>query len=970
MDFNRLHKIIAAVVFFVAFFVYFSTAQVSVSFWDCGEFIASAVLMQVPHPPGTPFFLILGRLFSLIPFGEDLAFRVNMVSVLSSTFTVLFVYLIIVKLIRNYNKDQENGAIDKLGTYISAAIGAFSLAFADTFWFNSVEAEVYALSTFFIGIVTWLVMVWNEKADDVDGNKYLILIAYLIGLSTGVHLLAVLASVSIMMVVIFRKYIDDFENLKKTGVLLATHAGIVLLVMMGLWATQTQSSPVGFEEAGAFDWRMLMIVGVVSIVFMLFFRKKIFTKNSFYFPIILGGVVLLVVYPGIVKYIPNLISTIGKNNIVLDMIIILTIFAVIGYVIYYSRKNHKETLNLVAKCFLFAFLGFSSYSMIIIRSNQDTPINLNSPKTFSELVSYLNREQYGDAPLFQRRYSMEPQHQNIYRNYSSDFDFFVSWQMDHMFNRYLLWNYAGRNSTIQDDGVNWGQLLGIPFFLGLLGVFYHFRKDWKMASIYLVLFLMLGYIMAIYFNMQEPQPRERDYFYTGAFFVFSIWVGLGVRGILDFVKEKFEGSSFVKPIMSLIIIVSFIAVPINMLASNYFKNDRSKNYVPWDYSYNLLQSVAPNGIIFTNGDNDTFPLWYLQDVEGVRQDVRVVNLSLLNTAWYIDQMKNTEPHGAQKINLSYSDSQIQSIGPSRWEPRNVSIDVPQEIIEKYNVKDEEIINSGKLTWTMRHTAQYGDITAIRVQDIVALDIIKSNTWDRPIYYAATVSDDSKIGLEDYLQMEGMAYRLVPVKGGNSMTHVNPEILEKQLFNIPDGYSKSYQPGFKFRGIDDPSVFLNDNEVRMMQNYRNSFIKLALYYLYDKGENEKVISTLDKMEERLPRKTLPMDHRILFDVANIYYEAGSFERYSEIASEVQVITERKLAENPTDFQSSYNPYRLLLDIYERTGQPLKALELVDQIETYLPGDPSIKSLRDRYERLSKSLEGRELNQEIPVPDTLQ
>ena len=581
-------------------------------------------------------------------------------------------------MIRNYNKAEENGPIDKLGTYLAAAIGALSLAFADTFWFNSVEAEVYAMSTFFIGIVTWLVMVWNEKADEPDSNKYLILIAYLIGISTGVHLLAVLASVSIMMVVIFRKYIDDFENLKKTGVLLAIHGGIVLVVMMGLWATQTHTAPIDYENAGAFDWRMLMIVGIVSLVFMLFFRKKIFSKNSFYFPIVLGGAALLIIYPGIVKYIPNMISTIGKNNIVLDILIIVAIFALIGYVIYYSRKNNKQTLNLAAKCFLFAFIGFSSYSSIIIRSNQDTPINLNSPKTFSELVSYLNREQYGDAPLFQRRYSMEPQHQNIYKNYSSDLDFFASYQMDHMFNRYLLWNYVGRTSTEQDQGFDWKQLLGIPFILGLFGLFYHFKRDWRMASIYLVFFLMLGYIMAIYFNMQEPQPRERDYFYTGAFFVFSIWVGLGVRGLLDFVQEKFAGSSLVKPVMGLIMIVSFVAVPVNMLASNYFRNDRSNNFVPWDYSYNLLQSVAPNGIIFTNGDNDTFPLWYLQDVVGVRQDVRIVNLSLLNTAWYINQMKNTEPHGAPKIKMSYTDDQISKIGPSRWEPRTMSIAVPRK----------------------------------------------------------------------------------------------------------------------------------------------------------------------------------------------------------------------------------------------------------------------------------------------------
>ena len=292
------------------------------------------------------------------------------------------------------------------------------------------------------------------------------------------------------------------------------------------------------------------------------------------------------------------------------------------------------------------------------------------------------------------------------------------------------------------------------------------------------------------------------------------------------------------------------------------------------------------------------------------------------------------------------------------------------VVAEYGITDTTVISSGKLTWLMRNTAQYGDISAVRVQDLVALDIIRSNTWDRPIYYAATVSDDSKIGLENYLQMEGMAYRLVPTKSTSSITFVNAEIIEKQLFNIPEGYSKTYQPGFKFRGMNDNSVFLNDNEIRMMQNYRNSFIKLALHYLYDTHENDKVIRTLDKMQERLPREVVPIDYRILFDVANIYSEAGSFEKYADLASEVQVIAERNLENNPTDFQSSYNPYRLLLDIYEKTAQYVKATELIDQIETYLPGDPSIRQLRNRFEQLAKAMQGSELNKEIPVPDTAQ
>jgi len=320
--------------------------------------------------------------------------------------------------------------------------------------------------------------------------------------------------------------------------------------------------------------------------------------------------------------------------------------------------------------------------------------------------------------------------------------------------------------------------------------------------------------------------------------------------------------------------------------------------------------------------------------------------------------------------MSYTDDQIERIGPSRWEPRKMFIDVPPNVINEYDISDTSIINNNKITWTMRNTAQYGDVKAVRVQDLIVLDIIHSNSWDRPIYFATTVSDDSKIGLNNYLQMEGMAYRLVPKKSENTVTYVNPKILREQLFTQPDGFSKTYQPGFKFRGMDDPSIFLNNNEIRMMQNYRNSFINLALYYLYDVHKNSEVIATLNKMEERLPHEVIPMDYRILFDVANIYYQAGDVDTYIDLASEVQEKSERQLKTNPTNFSSQYNPYRLLLDIYEKTKQYDKANELIDKIESYLPNDPSVQALRNKFKSLAQSASKNEVNKEVPIPDSTQ
>ncbi len=960
MNQKNLHRGIGAAVFILAALVYFLTVQPSVSFWDCGEFIASANLLQVPHPPGTPFFLILGRLFAMIPFAENIAFRVNTMSVLSSAFTVLFLYLIAVRLIDNIKKGGHDGLLDNLGTYIAAAIGALSLAFADTFWFNAVEAEVYAMSTFFIAFVTWLMLVWHDKADEPDNEKYLIMIAYLIGISTGVHLMSVLAIVPIVMTIMFRKYITDESVLKHTGILFVIHAAIVILIAVIIWGNATGSQSPYPEEYKEFDKRFLMFVGVASLIFMGAFWKKIFRKNSFYLPIVLGGIALFAVYPGFVKYVPEIVLAVSGNSYAFNIITALVILAaLIGFTIWANKKD-KQTVQLVFKSILFAFIGYSSYAMILIRSNQDTPINLNSPKTMDELYSYVNREQYGDFPTFKRRYSNEAHQQGIYTNYSSDLEFFWKYQMNHMFNRYWLWNYVGRDSTVQDSGIDISKFLAIPFLIGLFGAFYHFRRDWKMASIFMVMFIFLGYLTVFYQNQQQPQPRERDYFYVGAFFVFSIWIAIGIRGILDIIKEQFKDSSLMKPVFSGSMVVGFIAIPVLMLSSNYFEHDRSRNYVPWDYSYNMLQSVAENAILFTNGDNDTFPLWYLQDVEGVRQDVRIANLSLLNTPWYIKQLKNTSPHGALPVNMNLSNSQIDRMQPSKWDPKTMYIPTSEEDYKKFGVTDTSIINKGDVTWLMNNTTSYGNYKVVRVQDLAVLDIVQSNTWDRPIYFAVTCTDNSKIGLNDYLEMEGLAFRLVPAKRNDEYYYINEDIMRKQLLDEPEGYSNDYQPGFKFRGLNDASIFMDENHQRLFTNYRNSFIRLALYYLYETGEKEKVVETLDKMEEKLPMEIAPIEYYILSNIAEIYNSAGDRAKYLELTKKVEEEALAEIELNPYNYTSQPNPYFVLLDIYKRQNEYNKLIELLKRLRS-LTGDQSITTAIQQYEKLAKQQDTLEVKE---------
>lgn len=941
MNEKLIHRITGAFVFLFALVVYFMTVQPSVSFWDCGEFIASSYLMQVPHPPGTPFFLILGRLFSMIPFADNIAFRVNTVSVLSSAFTILFLYLTAVKIIVFYKKDGHRNLLDSISTRIAAAIGALSLAFGDTFWFNAVEAEVYALATFFIAFVVWVMLIWNEKADEPDNEKYLIFIAYLIGLSIGVHLMSVLAIVPIVMTIMYRKYFTDDNELIGSGYVFLGHVLVIMAIAVIMWVSQT-GGPTERDDYFAFDSKFKAIVIAISIFYMLIFRKKIFNRNSIYLPMIFGAIALFGTYPGIVKYVPNILAEISGNNTTVAVVEIFALFGLLGFAVYFTGKNNQRTLNLIFKCFLFALIGFTSYASIIIRSNQDTPINLNSPKSVEELVKYLNREQYGDFPILKRRYSSEPHQRVVFTNYSSDLDFLYRYQMNHMFQRYLLWNYSGRDSTIQDSDWNISEFFAIPFLLGLFGLYFHFRRDWKLATVLIMMFIFLGYLTAFYQNQQEPQPRERDYFYVGAFFVFSIWIALGVRGIIDLIYEYVKESKLANRIIGSTLILGVIFVPANMLGQNYFDHNRSRNFVPWDYSYNILQSAAPNAILFTNGDNDTFPLWYLQDVEGVRRDVRIANLSLLNTEWYIKQLKNTTPFGADKIKMDLSDFQIDRMceqGYIGWKPSTVSLEVPENVIKEFNVTDTSVINKNKISWKL---PGYSGMNVLRIQDAIVKSIVEANKWERPIYFAVTCSDDSRIGLDDYMRMEGLAFRLMPQKGPKTSEYMNAKVMTECLFDEPEGFSKNYQPGFKFRGLNDPTIFMDDNHERMCQNYRNSFLRLALYYYHDKPDSEKMVQILDKMEEKIPRHNIPMDVRLKYDISNLYFDVHAMDQYNQFAQEIIDELEPVINRGRIDVSSRYSPFRMLWTTYDNLQLYEKSLGLLYKLQEQNPEDPSVKS----------------------------
>ncbi|HUN66590.1 MAG TPA: DUF2723 domain-containing protein [Bacteroidota bacterium] len=959
MNKKLLHRLFAFGVFLASAIQFFSTAQPSVSFWDPGELSAAAYALEVPHPPGGPLFSLVGHFFYMLPLPGSPGFRMNTVSVLSSAFSVLMLYLVAVRLIRLYKKHDPETTLEALGTYGSAAIGALALSFCDTFWFNGVEANYFAASTLLFSLVTWLMLVWYEAADQPGSWKYVLMIAYLVGLSAGVHLMSVLTIFTVVLLIMFRRTIEDEEHCKKTWYIFLGHVAILLTLSMMMWANETSAQPPSQEDIDSYETKFKIILALVSAVYMGIFWKRIFNRNSYYLSLGVAGIGLTLVYPGIIKKLPSFIRLVAGDNSMMGVIVLLAVLGVLSYISIVARRSGRIALAVAALGAVMAICGVTTYTTTIIRANQHPAMNENDPNSFNRLVTYLNREQYGDFPTFKRRWSGEPQHQTTWTNYSSDLDFFWRYQMNHMFTRYVAWNYIGRESFDQDTGVDWKQLYGIPFFFGLLGLYFHFRNDWKIASVFLILFILMGYLTAFYQNQQEWQPRERDYFYAGAYFVFALWIALGIRGVLDQIAARLKSPGQVTAGFAGFLALAAIFIPVREFQTNYFTHDRSRNWLPWDYSYNLLQTCKPDAILFTNGDNDTFPLWYLQDVEGIRRDVRIVNLSLVNTEWYIRQLKHETPYNSKKINITLSDDYITRIQPMQWKAQTMTLSVPQSAVtgEAHNfngILDSSVIAKGSITFTMQPTLQYGDISAIRVQDMMVREIVMNNAWQRPIYFANTCSEDTKIGLSDYIRIEGYAGRLVPFRkpaDPNIHYYIDEESMRRNLLQDPPAISKTYQPGFIFRGLADKSIFFDQNEARMAENSRGAFMMLATDYLYAANNRNLCLATLKRADQVIAPSVVKMDFNQQYQMALFYNEAGDHQRYLDMSKEIEQQLTARVNNHPADNNEAVRDYEILKDIYEQTGQYAKVLEVLEALRVSYPDDPGLKREIDRFKILN-------------------
>ena len=958
---NLIHRAIGAVVLLISAIQFIVTAQVSVSFWDPGELSAAACLMQVPHPPGGPLFSIVGRVFYMLPIPGDLGFRMNLVSALSSAFTVLFLYLIIVKVVENYKGKITSISMESVGTYLAAAIGALTLSFSDTFWFNAGEANYFAASMLLYSSIVWLMMVWNEKADEPGSERYLLMIAYIAGLSAGLHLMSVLTIIIVGIVVVLRKYVNNDEEYKQSSYVFLGHMALLFIIAVILWSGEKATQAPTSEIASAFDKKFIIAMVIASIGVLVLFRKKIIRRNSVYLAILVGGAAFAVIFVGIIRYFPKLLLYLAGDHLEAGLMVLVGVMAAGGFGAYYAMKQKRMILALSITGAIIAVLGFTTYTMIVIRANATLPMNENHPKSFAQLITYLNREQYGDFPMFQRRWSSEPEKAGIYTNYSSDLDFFLKYQMNHMFQRYVAWNFIGRASHDQDGDWTWKGLYGIPFFLGLFGLYTHFRKNWKMASVFLFTFILMGYLITYYQNQQQPQPRDREYFYCGAYFVFALWIALGIKGLLDLIQEKLAQPSMAKPAIYGVLILSTLLVPVRMLQINYFTHDRSKNWVPWDFAYNVLQTCEKDAILFTQGDNDTFPLWYIQDVEGVRRDVRIVNLSLVNTSWYIMLMKNASAYPeAKAVPMNMPDSYIASIQPIAWEPRNVGLPISKEAIEQYQEKtgvilDTSVTNNGKITFLLKNTLQFGQTKALRVQDIAVYDIIMANEWKRPVYFASTCSPDAKIGLDEYMWFKGLAWKLEPKKASQINYGMDPAIIEANLLNEPVGFSKTPQSGYKFREIANPKVFIDENTARIISNYRSAFRGLAAYYMNVEKNPQKSMVILDKMETLMPHKKIPYGWEYAWEMANFYNALGRTDKVKEMEDEIEPACLGLIEKGDVNMGSYYNPYRALLDLYEMTKEYGKSLNILRQLAVKYPTDPGLKQRIQVLEQMSKQPE---------------
>lgn len=1010
-DFKKLNNILGWLVFAIATFTYCSTIEPTASFWDCGEYIACAYKLEVGHPPGAPFFLLIGRFFALFGGGDpaNAGMMINIMSALCSSFSILFLFWSITRLAYKavIKKGEEFTQGKQWAVLGAGAIGALVYTFSDSFWFSAVEGEVYAMSAFFTAVVFWAILKWEEEdtTDPIGAMRWIVLISYLMGLSIGVHLLNLLVIPAICFIYYYKKYTFTWKSFFIAGIvsvlILGTVQSLIIPKIVKFLSDCevyfTNSLHMGFSS-GTIIYFLLLIISLTAFIAYSTTKKESHYKIAFYSLIFFAIIVII---------------SAGNAGAMFSRAIC---FGAIIYGINKFKMNYNN-LNVLMMSLATILIGYSSFFVLVIRSQANTPMDENDPENAPNMLSYLLREQYGDWPivygqyynaptksqsefksgdpiyqkdskknkyvvvddrkhsipvyderfctLFPRMWSSQSHHEAAYRywgdvannhktltrtneqtgeaeaieipTFGANLRFFFRYQLNYMYMRYFFWNFVGRQNDIQgmmsntlegntvtgikgiDDflldadsslktnlmkhnkAANYFYML--PFILGILGLWYHYKNNKSGAWVVGSFFLLTGIAIIIYLNPTPYQPRERDYAYAGSFYAFAIWIGFGVLFIYDFLSKKTAAKTAAAIATSISLVVPGI-----MAAQGWDDHNRSLRTLSRDCAINYLESCAPNAILFTNGDNDTFPLWYAQEVEGIRTDVRVVNLSLLQTDWYINQMrraayesapvpftipaeklvsrlrevvylfdKNQGPmHAKKAIEFVESDDLANKFeyGSSYLDylpTKQFYIPVDSMAVMKnkvITVKDTSRL-AKSISWSIGRSA-------LTKNDLMVLDLVAHNDWKRPIYFAVTTGGEAYIGLDKYFQLEGLAYRLVPVKqteneemGGG---RVNTEAMYNNIMNK-----------FLWGGMDKPGVNLDENCLRMAGNLRMQMSILANALIVE-GKNSKAKAVLDRCLEKMPEENVPYD-ATLFTITGGYYQLGETKKANEMAKKL-------------------------------------------------------------------------------------
>jgi len=959
-NFRKLNNWVGWSVFAVAAFVFLSTIEPTASWWDCSEYIATAYKLQVGHPPGAPLFQMIGRFFSLFAFGNvaHVAIMVNIMSALSSALTILFLFWTITLLAKKIYIKKAGDIMSRgqMWAVLGAGmVGALAYTFTDSFWFSAVEGEVYAMSSFFTALTFWAILRWEAVADERSGFRWILLIAYLSGLAIGVHLLNLLTIPAIAYVYYFKKYKFSWKGFIAAGII-----GIgILASMMYIIIPQTVN-----------------LAGKTELFFVNSLGLPFNSGTIFYFLLLIG---LLV------------------------------------YGIYHTRKKGKVVYNTILLALTFILIGYSSFMMLVIRANADTPINENDPKDAVSLLSYLNREQYGTWPLLYGQYynapvignkdgtpvykrdnkkgkyvvvddrkgtipiydprfetifprmwsnDQKPGQIKIYQSdayggtdgtpiqvkmgngktktlirpsFATNLKFFFTYQFDHMYLRYFLWNFVGRQNNIESQGGidhgNWisginfidkarlgdqanlpasmknparARFYFLPLILGLLGFFFHLSRSKKDTWVVGMLFFMTGIAIIIYLNQTPMQPRERDYAYAGSFYAFAIWIGFGVLSLFEGIKKRTGRETIVAVVVTL---GSLILVPANMAKEGWHSHDRSGRYATRDFARMYLESCAPNAILFTNGDNDTFPLWYAQEVEGIRTDVRVVNYMLASGAWYTDQLFKQEYNSAP-LPLSIKDSKydlgifnLTYVYPrikgkislkdaiafiNDNDPRTKltmetgdKVDYLPSKDLALNVDSAAVVQSGTvpaldaskivktISWKVKQNYLYRS-------DLMLLDLIATNNWKRPIYFANPSSVSKVLDVAKYCHMEGIVYRFKPTLAADYIKGIGG-------VDAKDSYKILMNPQVRWGRLNKPDVNVDRESFRNSNIGKQAYVRLA-QALVNLHENDSAIRVLDKGLYFFPGNKFPYNYYTT-QWALLYYRAGAIKKGNNLVNAI-------------------------------------------------------------------------------------